>query len=120
MEVAQNRSFLIELFGRVCPTMFHWLSSLTIPLQICTPRILNSSFHSFLLWMAFVPFMNLAFLKCLQFCIVWWPYIELYLQTVDQFFGLNLPMDITHLQALLSVIFHSLDTYLQKVISELG
>lgn len=43
-----------------------------------------------------------------------------YLQTVDQFFGLNLPMDITHLQALLSVIFHSLDTYLQKVISELG
>lgn len=67
-----------------------------------------------------MPFMNLAFLKCLQFCIVWWPYIELYLQTVDQFFGLNLPMDITHLQALLSVIFHSLDTYLQKVISELG
>ncbi|RVX09139.1 hypothetical protein CK203_013911 [Vitis vinifera] len=40
-------------------------------------------------------------------------------ETVDQFFGLNLPMDITHLQALLSVIFHSLDTYLQKVISEL-
>ncbi|XP_034709140.1 protein unc-13 homolog isoform X2 [Vitis riparia] len=39
-------------------------------------------------------------------------------ETVDQFFGLNLPMDITHLQALLSVIFHSLDTYLQKVISE--
>lgn len=29
-------------------------------------------------------------------------------------------MDITHLQALLSVIFHSLDTYLVKVINQLG
>lgn len=29
-------------------------------------------------------------------------------------------MDITHLQALLSIIFHSLDTYLSKVVSELG
>ncbi|XP_048131969.1 protein unc-13 homolog isoform X2 [Rhodamnia argentea] len=36
-------------------------------------------------------------------------------ETVDQFFGWNLPMNITHLQALLSVIFHSLDTYLSKV-----
>ena len=29
-------------------------------------------------------------------------------------------MDITHLQALLSIIFHSLDTYLSNVISQLG
>lgn len=29
-------------------------------------------------------------------------------------------MDITHLQALLSVIFHSLDAYLTKVVSQLG
>ncbi|KAI6707250.1 hypothetical protein NL676_010212 [Syzygium grande] len=36
-------------------------------------------------------------------------------ETVDQFFGWNLPMNITHLQALLSVIFHSLDAYLLKV-----
>lgn len=42
------------------------------------------------------------------------------LQTVDQFFEWSLPMDITHLQALLSIIFHSLDTYLLKVISQLG
>ncbi|KAJ8767614.1 hypothetical protein K2173_018172 [Erythroxylum novogranatense] len=40
-------------------------------------------------------------------------------ETVDQFFGLNLPMDITHLQALLSVIFHSLDTYLLKMLNQL-
>ncbi|KAL1547598.1 protein unc-13 isoform X2 [Salvia divinorum] len=40
-------------------------------------------------------------------------------ETVDQFFQWSLPMDITHLQALLSIIFHSLDTYLSKVISQL-
>lgn len=39
---------------------------------------------------------------------------------MDQFFGLNLAMDITHLQALLSVIFHSLDAYLQKLLNQLG
>ncbi|XP_047945156.1 protein unc-13 homolog isoform X1 [Salvia hispanica] len=39
--------------------------------------------------------------------------------TVDQFFQWSLPMDITHLQALLSIIFHSLDTYLSNVISQL-
>ncbi|XP_073055673.1 protein unc-13 homolog isoform X1 [Primulina eburnea] len=36
-------------------------------------------------------------------------------ETVDQFFEFSLPMDITHLQALLSVIFHSLDAYLSKM-----
>ncbi|KAL5748684.1 hypothetical protein ACOSP7_025728 [Xanthoceras sorbifolium] len=40
-------------------------------------------------------------------------------ETVDQLFGLNLPLDITHLQALLSVIFHSLDSYLQRVLNQL-
>uniref|UniRef100_A0A5B7C3J2 MHD1 domain-containing protein n=1 Tax=Davidia involucrata TaxID=16924 RepID=A0A5B7C3J2_DAVIN len=40
-------------------------------------------------------------------------------ETVDQFFGLNLPMDITHLQALLSIIFHTLDAYLLKVVNQL-
>ncbi|GAB4834351.1 hypothetical protein Ancab_032606 [Ancistrocladus abbreviatus] len=40
-------------------------------------------------------------------------------ETVDQFFGLNLPVNITHLQGLLSVIFHSLDTYVTKVTSQL-
>ncbi|XP_047340889.1 protein unc-13 homolog isoform X1 [Impatiens glandulifera] len=38
-------------------------------------------------------------------------------ETVDQLFGLNLPMDKTHLQALLSVIFHTLDMYLVKVVN---
>ncbi|KAK4365334.1 hypothetical protein RND71_016692 [Anisodus tanguticus] len=41
------------------------------------------------------------------------------LQTVDQFFELRLPVDITHLQALLSIIFHTLDAYLQKVVNQL-
>ncbi|KAM3687195.1 hypothetical protein ACJW31_10G059700 [Castanea mollissima] len=40
-------------------------------------------------------------------------------ETVDQFFGLNLSMDITHLQALLSIIFHSLDAYLLKLLNQL-
>ncbi|KAK4558134.1 hypothetical protein RGQ29_007763 [Quercus rubra] len=40
-------------------------------------------------------------------------------ETVDQFFGLNLSMDITHLQALLSIIFHSLDAYLLKLFNQL-
>ncbi|KAL8543750.1 hypothetical protein ACS0TY_004350 [Phlomoides rotata] len=40
-------------------------------------------------------------------------------ETVDQFFEWSLPMDITHLQALLSIIFHSLDAYLLKVVSQL-
>ncbi|KAD5316789.1 hypothetical protein E3N88_16735 [Mikania micrantha] len=40
-------------------------------------------------------------------------------ETVDQFFGLNLPMDISHLQALLSIIFHALDGYLQNLVSQL-
>ncbi|KAL6556752.1 hypothetical protein OROHE_006628 [Orobanche hederae] len=39
-------------------------------------------------------------------------------ETVDQFFGWSIPMDITHLQALLSIIFHSLNTYLLKVDSQ--
>lgn len=46
--------------------------------------------------------------------------IELALQTVSQLFGLHLPVDITHLQALLSLIYHSLDTYLQRVFDQLG
>ncbi|KAK4801518.1 hypothetical protein SAY86_022005 [Trapa natans] len=40
-------------------------------------------------------------------------------ETVDHFFAWNLPMNITHLQALLSVIFHSLDAYLLKVSEQL-
>ncbi|CAK9173062.1 unnamed protein product [Ilex paraguariensis] len=40
-------------------------------------------------------------------------------ETVDQFFGLNLLMDITHLQALLSILFHTLDAYLLNVVSQL-
>ncbi|GER43304.1 hypothetical protein STAS_20150 [Striga asiatica] len=32
-------------------------------------------------------------------------------ETVDQFFDWSIPMDITHLQALLSIIFHSLNTH---------
>ncbi|EPS63791.1 hypothetical protein M569_10993, partial [Genlisea aurea] len=40
-------------------------------------------------------------------------------ETVDQFFGWGLPMDIIHLQALLSVVFHCLDAYLSKVINQL-
>ncbi|XP_060674146.1 protein unc-13 homolog isoform X3 [Ziziphus jujuba] len=40
-------------------------------------------------------------------------------ETVDQLFGLKLPIDITHLQALLSIIFHTLDAYLQKVLNQL-
>lgn len=40
-------------------------------------------------------------------------------ETVDRFFGLDLPMDITHLQALLSVIFHSLNSYVRKVVNQL-
>lgn len=42
------------------------------------------------------------------------------LQTVDQLFGFNLPMDINHLQALLSVVFHTLDAYLLKLLDQLG
>ncbi|PPD97672.1 hypothetical protein GOBAR_DD05275 [Gossypium barbadense] len=40
-------------------------------------------------------------------------------ETVDQLFGMNLPLDITHLQALLSIVFHSLDAYLQRVLNQL-
>ncbi|KAK9076709.1 hypothetical protein SSX86_005043 [Deinandra increscens subsp. villosa] len=36
-------------------------------------------------------------------------------ETVDQLFRLSLPVDISHLQALLSIIFHSLDGYLHKL-----
>ncbi|GKC63793.1 protein unc-13 homolog isoform X5, partial [Tanacetum coccineum] len=39
--------------------------------------------------------------------------------TVDQLFKLSLPMDISHLQALLSIIFHALDGYLLKLVSQL-
>lgn len=42
------------------------------------------------------------------------------LQTVDQLFSLKLPIDITHLQALLSIIFHTLDAYLRKMLNQLG
>jgi hypothetical protein len=38
-------------------------------------------------------------------------------ETMDQFFELNLPINITHIQALLSVIFHTLDGYLQKLVN---
>ncbi|TYK19438.1 DUF810 domain-containing protein [Cucumis melo var. makuwa] len=41
------------------------------------------------------------------------------LETVDQFFDLNLPMDITHLQALLSIVYHSLDGYLSGLLNQL-
>ncbi|KAL8150447.1 hypothetical protein V2J09_020255 [Rumex salicifolius] len=40
-------------------------------------------------------------------------------ETIAQFFGLNLPVNITHLQALLSVTFHSLDAYLTKAVNQL-
>ncbi|KAK9716523.1 hypothetical protein RND81_06G239200 [Saponaria officinalis] len=40
-------------------------------------------------------------------------------ETIDQFFGLKLPVNITHLQALLSVVIHSLDAYLTKVVNQL-
>ncbi|KAF3448508.1 hypothetical protein FNV43_RR09221 [Rhamnella rubrinervis] len=40
-------------------------------------------------------------------------------ETVDQLFSLKLPIDITHLQALLSIIFHTLDAYLRKMLNQL-
>ncbi|GMH09418.1 hypothetical protein Nepgr_011259 [Nepenthes gracilis] len=40
-------------------------------------------------------------------------------ETVDQFFALNLPVNITHLQGLLSLIIHSLDAYSTKVVDQL-
>ncbi|KAI5655545.1 hypothetical protein M9H77_32732 [Catharanthus roseus] len=40
-------------------------------------------------------------------------------ETVDQLFKLRLPLDITHLQALLSIVFHTLDAYLLKVVGQL-
>lgn len=40
-------------------------------------------------------------------------------ETVDRLFELSLPMDILHLQALLSIIFHTLDGYLLKLNSQL-
>ncbi|KAM6556840.1 hypothetical protein CsatB_003859 [Cannabis sativa] len=40
-------------------------------------------------------------------------------ETVDQLFGLNLAMDITHIQALLSIIFHTLRAYLEKMFNQL-
>ncbi|XP_062025922.1 protein unc-13 homolog isoform X1 [Rosa rugosa] len=40
-------------------------------------------------------------------------------ETVDQLFGFRLPMDITHLQALLSVVFHTLDAYLLKLLDQI-
>ncbi|KAH9613563.1 hypothetical protein KSS87_016274 [Heliosperma pusillum] len=40
-------------------------------------------------------------------------------ETIDQFFGLKLPVNITHLQALLSVVIHSLDAYLTKMVTQL-
>ncbi|KAF9602162.1 hypothetical protein IFM89_025435 [Coptis chinensis] len=46
--------------------------------------------------------------------------VQLYcLQTVDQFFSLKLPMDVIHLQSLLSVIFQSLEAYLMKMATQL-
>ncbi|XP_062074226.1 protein unc-13 homolog isoform X2 [Humulus lupulus] len=39
-------------------------------------------------------------------------------ETVDQLFGLNLPMDITHIQALLSISFHTLRAYLEKMFNQ--
>lgn len=40
-------------------------------------------------------------------------------ETVDQFFGLNLPMEISHLRALLSIMFHTLDVYVLKVSNQI-
>ncbi|KMT12138.1 hypothetical protein BVRB_5g100900 [Beta vulgaris subsp. vulgaris] len=40
-------------------------------------------------------------------------------ETIDQFFGLNLPVNITHLQAVLSLVIHSLDTYMTKMVGQL-
>ncbi|CAH9144355.1 unnamed protein product [Cuscuta epithymum] len=40
-------------------------------------------------------------------------------ETVDQLFQMGHLVDITHLQALLSIIFHTLDAYLKKLVSQL-
>uniref|UniRef100_A0A7N0TVK8 MHD1 domain-containing protein n=1 Tax=Kalanchoe fedtschenkoi TaxID=63787 RepID=A0A7N0TVK8_KALFE len=40
-------------------------------------------------------------------------------ESVDQLFKMNLPVDITHLQALISVIYHSLDEYIRKIVDQL-
>lgn len=62
------------------------------------------------------------FLGCYTVCLFIFSrfHLQVDLQTVDQFFELRLPVDITHLQALLSIIFHTLDAYLQKVVNQLG
>lgn len=50
----------------------------------------------------------------------WFDLVLFLLQTIDQFFGLNLPVNITHLQAVLSLVIHSLDTYMTKMVGQLG
>ncbi|XAR70329.1 hypothetical protein NMG60_11027149 [Bertholletia excelsa] len=40
-------------------------------------------------------------------------------ETVDQLFGLSLPMDIAHLKALVSIVFHTLDIYLLKLVDQI-
>lgn len=88
--------------------------------QFCVARLLSykcwNTFSDILMSWFFLFYFAIP-LSLLPLC---GPYIPLDLQTVDQFFGLSLPMDITHLQALLSIIFHTLDSYLLKVVSQLG
>lgn len=43
-----------------------------------------------------------------------------YLQTIDQFFKLDVPMDMVHLRALLIGIVRSLEAYLLRIVSEQG
>ncbi|KFK31928.1 hypothetical protein AALP_AA6G177300 [Arabis alpina] len=51
--------------------------------------------------------------------ILQWTRRAFEIETVSQLFGLHLPVDITHLQALLSLVYHSLDTYLQSIFDQL-
>ena len=90
-----------------------------IPWTICLEPKSNSSGKEHLFIACFCP--SLCFL-CWLFPLHVWNSSNVCcnFQAVDQFFNLNLPMDIIHLRSLLIGIFRCLDAYLLHVVNHQG
>jgi len=120
--------------NRLCkkPNVFAWIVSVSVQFsgwtRICSPLIpwticlepkSNSSGKEHLFIACFCP--SLCFL-CWLFPLYVWNSSNVCcnFQAVDQFFNLNLPMDIIHLRSLLIGIFRCLDAYLLHVVNHQG
>nr|XP_019709284.1 protein unc-13 homolog isoform X4 [Elaeis guineensis] len=94
-----------------------YLSRIVRSVQNCVGSPIINYLHPYQIQQICAPLI-LQWLHTQHDIILEWTKRAIQIETVDQFFNLNLPMDMIHLRSLLIGIVRSLDSYLQYMVNQ--